>query len=461
MDRALAGGRKRQRKASLRASSTDDTAQSALGSKVQRRGSYAGDDDATPSFDSLPDEVLMNVLVALGDPRDLGAWAQTSHRHACLAQDDSLWRRLCESHFGPLLHDEHETWGKNWRWVYRAQAHVGVTSGRDVGAIDIHIDAFGKYVYWGDLENGQPHGYGLALKRHTPHCRDGSPIRAKGVPPSLPSSQQQDIGYQGQWHRGCMHGQGVYVFGRGRYYRGEWRNNDRHGFGISVTPDRGRYAGEWNSDKKHGHGRWTGSSERQSYVGEYAYGVRHGFGVSTHSNGACYHGQFHHGVRDGQGQYTWPNGSRYDGAWCDNKRHGHGVHLDADGTYLRGVWWHDKNKGRYVLRAPDGSYYQGECRYDLCHGRGVWTGPDGGRYDGQWKSGQRHGKGACDYPDGSRAQGAWAHDVMISGRVVWHSRSAASCHPRSPCRACAAIDSTIQSQVVPTSDAQQQQPQTD
>ncbi|AJF97406.1 Morn repeat protein [Pandoravirus inopinatum] len=404
----------------------------------------------------MPDEVIMCVLMALDDPRALVLWGLTSRRHARLAHDDSVWRRLCELRFGPLLHREHARWGKDWRWLYRAQGRIGATTGADVGGADVDIRAYGRHVYWGDLKDGKPHGYGLALKRSTGHHQKGSFVRAKNE--SADPAPHSCIGYEGQWRRGCMHGHGVYTYSTGGHYRGEWRDNDRHGFGVDTLPDGSCYTGQWCSDDWHGYGLRISVPDGRTYRGQWVHDVKHGFGVFVYPDGARYHGNFRHNVRDGQGQYTWPKGKRYDGAWCNDVRHGPGVVVYTDGAYLCGEWWEGNIRGHGVLHRPDGSYYQGECADDMRHGHGVWVKADGSRYDGQWTRDRRDGEGTWDYPDGSRAQGRWAHKEIVSGHVVWHSGGANSCHPGSPCKACTVVGSKAPAQDLMTLAGDAQQP---
>ncbi|AGO84858.1 Morn repeat domain containing protein [Pandoravirus salinus] len=446
MTLALTNRRKRRREAFQSACSVydddEDAGKIANASRQTAQRGSAGLGDATsvvPSFDSLPDEVVLHVLVALGGPRALCMWAQTSRRHARLARDDSLWRPLCESRFGPLLHREHAKWAKDWHWLYRAQAHVGTAAGRDVGAASVNIDGCNKYVYWGDLKDGRPHGYGLAIQWPTRHCQKGSLVRTNDR--SAMSTPPKRAVYEGQWRRGWMHGHGVYLFKNGGHYRGEWRDDERHGYGADVTPNGDRYTGEWTRGKRHGYGVWTAGQSDESYQGQWTDNVAHGFGVYTHADGTCYRGDNRHGVRDGYGEYTCSDGDRYNCWWHDDEPHGPGVIVRGDGTYLRGEWLHGKNHGPFVLHAPDGSYYQGECQDDLRHGHGIWIEANGSRYDGQWVRDKRDGEGTWDYPDGSRAHGRWTHEGIVSGHVVWHHGHATSCFSRLPCMACTVVGS--------------------
>ncbi|AJF97367.1 Morn repeat protein [Pandoravirus inopinatum] len=101
--------------------------------RSQRRGGVHNVEAS--SFDRLTDELVLAILAALNNPRSLILWGQTSRRHRGLAGDPCLWRQLCESRFGPLLHRQFLELGKDWRWLYRAQAHVA----RMVGATSVQF----------------------------------------------------------------------------------------------------------------------------------------------------------------------------------------------------------------------------------------------------------------------------------------------------------------------------------
>jgi hypothetical protein len=44
--------------------------------------------------------------------------------------------------------------------------------------------------------------------------------------------------YTGGYHRGLLHGKGVYISSKGSFYEGEFENNERNGFGKLVSLDR-------------------------------------------------------------------------------------------------------------------------------------------------------------------------------------------------------------------------------
>ncbi|AJF97370.1 Morn repeat protein [Pandoravirus inopinatum] len=291
---------------------------------------------ATPFFDRLPDELVLAILAALGDPRSLVSWGQTSRRHHELANDPLLWRRLCESHFGPLLHRNFAKWGKSWRWLYRAQTHEVAVTGPDVGAILVHVRDH-QYIYWGDCRNGLPHGYGLALQMPTRHC-DGSRGLARVWTDAADAVATTDPGYEGEWSNGQFDGYGTYAWPDGKHYEGDWRDSRRHGQGASTYANGDHYNGEWRNGERYGHG------------------------VCTYADGSRYEGEWDGGILWGKGLLVKPDGWRYQGDWRD-KRHGYGVCVEVDGSRYEGRWRGGKRHGTGTWHYADGSSARGDWHH--------------------------------------------------------------------------------------------------
>lgn len=122
-------------------------------------------------FDALPGELALASAVALDETTALALWSLTSHRHHALASDASLWRRLCETRFGPrLLHVRFGAAGKSWRWLYRAQSCPAACVGVDVSAVVVHAGGR-QHVYWGDC-----------LKRPVAWVRTGPAVADASLP---------------------------------------------------------------------------------------------------------------------------------------------------------------------------------------------------------------------------------------------------------------------------------------
>ncbi|AVK75404.1 Morn repeat domain containing protein [Pandoravirus quercus] len=356
-------------------------------------------------FDRLPDEIIVAMIVTLGD--DLPTvvrCAQTCKRHYALAMDAIVWRHLCESRFGPPLHRRFLDVGKTWRWLYEAQARVidGDTRGPQTGAMLVVV-GFAQWIYWGDVVDGAPEGYGLALP--LPQTRTRCPVR---VPDDSVTCQQQG------------------------HYEGYWHDGKRHGYGVEVTDDGRSYAGQWQAGKYHGYGVYTDPGEFV-YNGAWDAGYRCGHGSITYSNGDCYKGNWHAHQPHGHGVYTWVSGATYEGAWRYDARHGHGSFIGADGTRYGGDWEHDRMHGCGTMVYADGCHYTGDWSGGKRHGYGLYTCTQGSRYDGQWQDdtphgygesanphrtyrglyrrGQKHGYGVMVFSDGAVYEGQWAGDM--------------------------------------------------
>ena len=75
----------------------------------------------------------------------------------------------------------------------------------------------GRY-YEGDLEDGEPYGFGSMVYPNGTH-------------------------YRGQFVNGYREGRGTAVFYDGSRYEGEWRDDTMNGHGVLTLPDGQRYEG--------------------------------------------------------------------------------------------------------------------------------------------------------------------------------------------------------------------------
>jgi hypothetical protein len=63
--------------------------------------------------------------------------------------------------------------------------------------------------------------------------------------------------YQGDLHKGIMHGKGVYVWPSGQRYEGEYKEGKKHGKGILTLADGRKYSGDFKNGQYHGVGIYT------------------------------------------------------------------------------------------------------------------------------------------------------------------------------------------------------------
>lgn len=415
-------------------------------------------EDARPAgadaswFEWLPDEVVLHILLGVDDARALVAWSRTSRRHHALAADAALWHRLCLAHFGPPVHETPWPHGVDWRWIYRAQAHVARPDGTDVGAVWAEC---GQCAYWGDVVDGQPHGFGVMVDAAmTPGC---GPVRPRAVVASGILSPSHSAGRvrQGHWVRGRMHGDGIERYPTGVAFRGRWEDGKRLAVGTLCYGADGRYEGECERDEPHGHGtRAYASGDRREgvwhygqpygeivetydngdvfvgkaqaeticrgtyiwakgsrYDGEFDHLARsHGRGSKVYASGKRYEGQWHEDLWHGHGSLTFPDGTCYEGDWHMHLARGRGTLTRADGERYEGDWCDGQRHGHGTNTLSDGTYYEGQWRYDNPHGCGSMTYADGTRYEGDWRDGQRHGRGTMMFGTGERYEGQWHRD---------------------------------------------------
>ncbi|AVK76377.1 Morn repeat domain containing protein [Pandoravirus neocaledonia] len=395
--------------------------------------------EAPSPFSLLPDEVILAILTGVDRASTLGAWSLTCKRHAGLALDASLWRRLCETHFGPLLHQRFAAFGKTWRWLYRAQAIRAPPRGPGVGAVPIMMrgdDA--PWVYWGDTRDGIADGYGVVVPRDSAHCESDALTRVDAAEPVA-------VYYEGGFSMGMCHGWCRRVDAEGNEYVGAWSMGKRHGRAVARYACGQTYDGEWNANFQHGYGVTTYPLGSR-YEGEMRYNMRHGRGIYEWADGARYCGDFEHDLRHGHGEMIYKNGDRYVGAWDRDRRNGYGVETLSNGVCFAGMWRDEDPYGYGVRVDPSGKRLYGEWidgkpigRVLRTHpiGRVLRTHPDGLRYVGAWTRDKgSSGYGTCLYPDGSRLTGLWSGAMCIRGRVVTHRAHGPPCVPTLACAAC-------------------------
>lgn len=400
------------------------------------------------------------MLAALGedDVRALLAWSATCRRHRALAMDSALWRCLYRRRFGAPLHERFLDEGKDWLWLYRARAcAVPLTStGHAVGGQSVAAPTDG--VFWGDLVDGKPCGYGLHADVALGPDRIPIGTDAAGALPAA-------VRHEGHWRGGLMHGEGFTVRPGGARYRGDWVDGKYDGCGVRTDADgcvfyRGQwhqgsacgygvrsggnhYAGEWERGLPNGYGTCVdarpdggdGKTYRGMfrdgtysgygiveydrggrYEGEWQDGCAHGFGTHTSADAReTYRGHWKRGTHDGFGVFVYKKGHRYEGDWRRGERHGYGTYTCADGWYVRGTFEDGTQRGYAERVEPDGRVYRGECRDGLPHGQGILCDPDGTAYEGLFRHGQ-FCRGRPDVyqvvrsrPDGLRYEGGW-HD---------------------------------------------------
>lgn len=312
---------------------------------------------ADSTFSLLPDEIVLVVLRILGTPDVAVRSACVSRRLARLAADSTLWQHFHTLRYGNPLHQRFAEFGKEWRWLCRARSchrHKSrVQCTVDAGSVynddgkDIecgHIRLADRHFYWGDLQAGVPHGYGLhmsvilARDDKTDHaCACALLDRAPFV--------KWTVHYEGQWHEGLYHGRGFSL----------------------IVADRRRHGVDFVRGNRH-------------YEGDFVHGEPHGQGRLAWGDGSMFCGRFKNGGRHTPGLYVWPTGSQYDGEWSGSKRHGQGT----------------------FMRAKKGYSLQCSWRANRPYGWGVCTWNGGQRLEALWDDYKPQGDGVFVSLDGRR-----------------------------------------------------------
>eukprot|EP00953_Heterococcus_sp_UTEX-ZZ885_P029266 15550-Heterococcus_DN1.PRE.2 len=154
-----------------------------------------------------------------------------------------------------------------------------------------------KYTGTIHVENGAPHGYGIATS-------------ASGST------------YDGSWVNGARNYEGkqtvVDADGNESSYTGIFVNDERQGHGIEETAN-DTYVGDWHGNKRHGEG--VAYTELDTYIGSFVEGMREGDGTLITASGNIYKGKWRADALHGAGvlyikgqehaqQQSWDSGTQ-------------------------------------------------------------------------------------------------------------------------------------------------------
>lgn len=407
-------------------------------------------DDAAKGLADMPDEIVLAIARALGRASDIVRLGSTCSYYSRLLRDESLWKLLCLTWFGPPLHQGFLDTDKGWRWLYKAQGCNASTIGIDVGA----LMTSGR-IYWGDTLDGVPHGYGLSLALPTRH-RNGRALTRRLHDSDIDNAVPRHDGY---WVGGRACGYGVRVYRNGSRYRGMWRNDLHHGYGERADAQKWIYVGEWHNGHPHGDGpcgdpdgasfRFCSIHYAEPDLHDFFAGLDHGNDdtatrPSTHptTSGAqttllwnraeqtvaarqsapagggtliLPGGVVYRRARDGdfiRGTVTWPDGRRFEGYWSSwrigrQQLSAIGVMTHPDGRAQEGTFWDGRLYGSVRVTYPDGTRVKTTWYAGQPSDSAVVLWPDGRRYVGSWRDDACNGHGEMTWPDGSRWAGTW------------------------------------------------------
>ena len=263
-------------------------------------------------------------------------------------------------------------------WIQSSSSGAVLLSKNSTSKSDDECDR-----YEGDFHGGKRHGNGVYI------------------------SPRIGLRYDGQFQFDLRHGQGILTVHQHRRevdtttqtqedpdrlvycYDGEWAYDRRQGFGKAISSTE-KYSGQWMANLFHGNGSWVSSDGLVVYDGDFAHGRFHGLGkcVLTAPLGSSapadpmetYIGEFRDGLRDGEGQLQRGD-SLYIGAWSRGKKHGAGkilYNLDASAVEAT----KRRNKETVEFEAAPAELGQRDSRSRS--GGGVESVPISLEYDGLW-----------------------------------------------------------------------------
>lgn len=146
---------------------------------------------------------------------------------------------------------------------------------------------FGPFtVFQGELRGGIPNGFGAGV-----------------FSPDRPSPGT----YFGDFQDGVPHGSGLWRSDAGHVYRGDFREGAAHGSGSLTTSDGWKYVGQFEKGMLHGHGVEEFPNGIK-YEGTYVSHSRAGQGTLTWGEGS-YTGEFKDNLPTGNGTFRDANGN--------------------------------------------------------------------------------------------------------------------------------------------------------
>ena len=268
----------------------------------------------------LPDEILLYIFSHL-DVKSLGRVRQSSLHYKNLAYDETFLKHYCISlqlttmfanvkiKSQPLV--TYKPSEKSWNWFLQA---CYCTNNISIG----HMN-FNNGIYYGEVSNFKPHGYGIydSVKKL----------------------------YVGMWKNGLFAGSGI-LYSDNRINEGIFENNNPLDVITNyVTGD--VFIGKYNNGLKlYGSYKWPIGD---SYHGQWNNGLFHGYGVYLWSDGRKCSGNWTNGNECGFGIYEFPDGHKYIGNWLDGKRHGFGVLYFNENLLYKGMWVDDSPSNNIVL----------------------------------------------------------------------------------------------------------------
>jgi hypothetical protein len=89
------------------------------------------------------------------------------------------------------------------------------------------------------------------------------------------------------------------VLGR---YQGKIYKGLPHGYGVKTWPGGKSYQGNWHRGKMHGNGELI-ITENESYTGEFKFGLPWGLGIRKWQNGDYFEGEYVKGYQQGSGLF--------------------------------------------------------------------------------------------------------------------------------------------------------------
>eukprot|EP00917_Polyrhabdina_sp_WS-2016_P018302 GHVP01039458.1.p1 GENE.GHVP01039458.1~~GHVP01039458.1.p1 ORF type:complete len:1765 (+),score=278.29 GHVP01039458.1:1810-7104(+) len=232
-------------------------------------------------------------------------------------------------------------------------------------------------IYKGEIQSGQPHGYGELVEEAYEYLGDFR----NGIPEGNGTLKPKDnsFTYIGGFSDGLKSGPGFMKILDNATIQGIWENDQPieaiiQVENVGIFPYK-RFEGKLKDGKPHGQAKMVFVDDSY-YSGEFYKGLRHGPGRITDKNGDV--------LMECNWELDIPHGECKKMVLPDNSKY-------------TGNLDYGKRSGLGVSSLGAGDMYEGSWLMDLPHGRGTSRSENDGVYEGMWIAGKRQGLGKFEY----------------------------------------------------------------
>ena len=216
------------------------------------------------------------------------------------------------------------------------------------------------------------------------------------------------------------------IYGKFNFKKYEKKNQEKYTISLGLYQNNSGnlfYEGEWHKGKMHGKGKLFFSDGRY-YEGFLKNGKINGRGVLRLANGDIFDGEFYKGVAKGPGTLIKKNGTKIMGCWENDYLEGFVTEILPDGGEFKGEYMRGVKHGKGCLRYSSGDVLEANFVNGVLEGEGFFKSAISGiEFRGYFYKGQKRGKGMFRLKDGRRFEGMYIDDLRNGeGRLILNEK---------------------------------------